>query len=109
MVVGAAPTGSMRRVDDAKAAALIGVVEVFEDLQTVLRCCERLVTELAADGEPDPVVVEAVWTTALLSYTRCFAATGDGVALTESDLTSTQQSTMGRGAPPGAPRAGYRR
>ena len=54
----------MRRVDDAAAAALVGVVEVFEDLQTVLRCCERLVTELAVEGEPDPVVVEAVWTTA---------------------------------------------
>jgi hypothetical protein len=84
--------GSMRRVDDAAAAALVGVVEVFEDLQTVLRCCERLVTELAVEGEPDPVVVEAVWTTALLSYARCFSATADGVALTESDLTSAQSS-----------------
>jgi hypothetical protein len=82
----------MRRVDDAAAAALVGVVEVFEDLQTVLRCCERLVTELAVEGELDPVVVEAVWTTALLSYARCFSATGDGVALTESDLTSTQSN-----------------
>jgi hypothetical protein len=82
----------MRRVNDAAAAALVGLVEVFEDLQTVLRCCERLVTELAVQGEPDPVVVEAVWTTALLSYARCFAAGGDGVALTESDLTSTQSS-----------------
>jgi hypothetical protein len=88
----AAPAGSMRRVDDAAAAALVGVVEVFEDLQTVLRCCERLVTELAAEGELDPIVVEAVWTTALLSYSRCFATTGDGVALTESDLVSTQSS-----------------
>ena len=87
-----APAGSMRRVDDAAAAALVGVVEVFEDLQTVLRCCERLVSELAADGEPDPVVVESVWTTALLSYARCFAATGDGVALTESDVSSTHSS-----------------
>ena len=87
-----APAGSMRRLDDAAAAALVGVVEVFEDLQTVLRCCERLVTELAVDGEPDPVVVESVWTTALLSYARCFAATGDGVALTESDVSSTHSS-----------------
>ena len=92
MVVGAAPAGSLRRVDDDAAAALVGVVEVFEDLQTVLRCCERLVTELAVDGEPDPVVVESVWTTALLSYARCFAATGDGVALTESDVSSTHSS-----------------
>ncbi len=82
----------MRRVDDPAAATLVGDVEVFEDLQTVLRCCERLVTELAVEGELDPVVVEAVWTTALLSYSRCFAARGDGVALTESDLTSTQSS-----------------
>jgi len=82
----------MRRVDDAAAAALVGVVEVFEDLQTVLRCCERLVAELAVDGEPDPVVVESVWTTALLSYARCFAATGDGVALTEGDVSSTHSS-----------------
>ena len=87
-----APAGSMRRVDDAAAAALVGVVEVFEDLQTVLRCCERLVAELAVDGEPDPVVVESVWTTALLSYARCFAATGDGVALTEGDVSSTHSS-----------------
>ena len=82
----------MRRVDDAAAAVLVGVVEVFEDLQTVLRCCERLVAELAVDGEPDPVVVESVWTTALLSYARCFAATGDGVALTEGDVSSTHSS-----------------
>jgi hypothetical protein len=88
----AAPTGSMRRLTGDAVATLVGLVEVFEDLQTVLRCCERLVTELAVDGEPDPVVVEAVWTTALLSYARCFAAGGDQVALTESDLTSTQSS-----------------
>lgn len=82
----------MRRVDDSSAAALVALVEVFEDLQTVLRCCERLVIEIAVEGEPDPVVIEAVWTTALLSYARCFSATVDGVVLTESDLTSTQSS-----------------
>ena len=65
---------------------------MFEDLQTVLRCCERLVTEFAVEGEPDAVVVEAVWTTALLSYARCFAATGKAVALTENDVTTTQSS-----------------
>ena len=62
----------------------------------MLRCCERLVTELAVEGEPDPVVVEAVWTTALLSYARCFSATGDGVALTEKDVAS-DHSRAGRG------------
>ena len=76
---------------------------MFEDLQTVLRCCERLVSEFA--GEADEVVVEAVWTTALLSYARCFTehelangvankaangdANGSGAALTEDDVSTT--------------------
>ena len=86
------PAGVVRRLDDPAAAALAELAEVFEDLQTVLRCCERLVTELAVEGEPDAVVVEAVWATALLSYARCFSATEEGVALNEDDLTATQSS-----------------
>ena len=39
-------------------------------------------------SEPDDLVVEALWTTALLSYSRCF--TGEGATLTEEDLTGTQ-------------------
>ena len=87
-----APAGLVRRLDDPAAAALAELVEAFEDMQTVLRCCERLVTELAAGGEPDEVVVEAVWATALLSYARCFSAAEEGVALTEDDLNATQTS-----------------
>jgi hypothetical protein len=57
----------------------------------VLRCCERLVTALAADvGEPDDVLVEGVWTMALLSYARCFSAGQAGAALTEDDITAAQ-------------------
>lgn len=82
----------MRRLDDPAAAALAELMAVFDDLQTVLRCCERLVAELAVEGQPDAVVVEAVWATALLSYARCFSATEKGVALSEDDLTATQSS-----------------
>ncbi|MCW2756538.1 MAG: hypothetical protein JWO46_284 [Nocardioidaceae bacterium] len=64
---------------------------MFEELQMVLRCCERLVEELApAEGEPDAVRVEGLWTTALLSYGRCFTAGTAGVGLTEADLTEAQ-------------------
>ena len=77
------------RLDDPAAAALARLVEVFEDLQTVLRCCERLVGELAVESGPDEVVVEAVWTTALLSYARCFAGAGEGAALNEDDVRTT--------------------
>lgn len=80
---------AVRRLDGPGPAGLAELVETFEELQTVLRCCERLVAELATD-DPDPVPVEAVWTMALLSYGRCFSAGAAGTALTEGDLTTAQ-------------------
>lgn len=89
--VPAAPLAAVRHLTTPSASALIGLVATFEDLQTVLRCCERLVADLAdSSGEADDVAVEAVWTMALLSYARCFSAGPMGTALTEDDLTSTQ-------------------
>lgn len=83
------PPATVRRLDGGQAAALADLTARFDDLQTVLRCCEQLVAALGADGDPDEVVVEAVWTTALLSYARCFAVGEPDTALTESDLTTT--------------------
>ena len=84
------PAVTVRRVEGEAARGLAEFVERFDDLQSVLRCCERLVTELAADGETDDVVVEAVWTTALLSYARCFSASDTGAQLTEDDLPADE-------------------
>jgi hypothetical protein len=72
----------LRRLDSPGATALAGLAARFDDLQTVLRCCELLVGWLG-EQEHDEVVVEAVWTTALLSYGRCFSPG----ALSEDDLT----------------------
>lgn len=81
----------VRRLDSPSSSSLVHLVEIFDDLQMVLRCCERLVAELASeDGEPDPVLLEAVWTMALLSYARCFAPGEAGVTLAEADLTAIQ-------------------
>jgi hypothetical protein len=82
---------ALRRLDTPAAAKLSSLAAKFEDLQTVLRCCERLVSELRVDpgGEVDDVVVEGVWTVALLSYARCFTSDGTGTTLTENDLTET--------------------
>lgn len=85
----ATPPTNLRRVESATASALVDLTAKFDDLQTVLRCCERLVTELASDGEPDDVLVESVWTVALLSYARCFAPGENGTALTPDDVTAT--------------------
>jgi hypothetical protein len=83
----------VRRLETASAAALGDLVETFEELQTVLRCCERLVPEVAGRPHPDEVVVEAVWTMTLLSYARSFAERPTGAVLSEEDLTTAQPDT----------------
>ncbi|HEY5978845.1 MAG TPA: hypothetical protein VIT41_04345 [Microlunatus sp.] len=88
-----APPEVVRRLDDPAALALAGVVETFDDLQTVLRCCERLVSDLAEPAEPDAVGIEAIWTTALLSYARCFGADGAGGVLSEDDVATTHDNS----------------
>jgi hypothetical protein len=74
---------TVRRLDGAEAAELAGLAAVFEDLQYVLRCCEHLVATLARP-EPDPAMVEALWTGALVGYTRCFS--GRAGVLTDDDI-----------------------
>jgi hypothetical protein len=80
---------SVRQLETPAAKALGDLTAMLDDLQAVLYCCERLVTELARD-EPDGLLIEAVWTTALLSYNRCFTNTGRGMALTEDDVSASK-------------------
>lgn len=82
----AAPA-TVRQLDTRVAGELAELAAMFEDLQSVLLCCERLVSELdTSDGEPDGLLVEALWTTAMLSYARCFSTVRKGVGLTEDDI-----------------------
>ena len=83
----------VRRLEGESASLLGDLVETFEELQTVLRCCERLVPEVAGRPRPDEVVVEGVWTMALLSYARAFAERRPGATLTDEDLTTAQPET----------------
>jgi hypothetical protein len=83
------PPAVVRRLETETSSALVALIAIFEDLQMVLRCCERLVEGLAAE-EPDSVLIEAIWTEALLSYARCFSVSETGAALTEADLTEAQ-------------------
>jgi hypothetical protein len=78
----------VRTLSTPAAAALADLAATFEELQTVLGCCERLVAALAVP-EPDEVFVEALWTTTLLSYARCFAAGPRGMGLTAADVAGT--------------------
>src|SRR4029079_16275855 len=79
---GAAPS-AVRRLDGSEAVDLAALAAVFDHLQYALRCCEHLVGVL---GRPDadPVLVEALWTGALVAYARCFS--GRTKVLTDDDL-----------------------
>lgn len=81
---------AVRRLAIPSAQALADLASIFNDLQTVLRCCERLVAELADGNAADDLVLEGVWTTALLSYSRCFTGGDRGMCLTESDVEATE-------------------
>lgn len=84
------PTGpgpaTVRQLGTPAASALADLATTFEELQTVLGCCERLV----ATPSPDELVAEALWTTALLSYARCFAPGARGVGLTVEDVKNSK-------------------
>lgn len=77
------PPRTMRRLDTGEARRLSELAAALDDLQVALRCCERLLAELDSD---DDVLVEALWTTAVLSYARCFGED----RLTAEDLDSTE-------------------
>jgi hypothetical protein len=55
------------------ARILADQASVIQDLQFVMDCCKRLLTELARPEEDrDGVVPQALWASALVAYARCF-------------------------------------
>jgi hypothetical protein len=82
----------VRQIETPVALALADLAGTFEHLQTVLRCCERLMQTLAAagaDGTPDDLALRAYWTEAVLAYGRCFVAGERGQQLTPDDVAGT--------------------
>src|ERR1700754_846914 len=76
-----------RELTSPAARQLADLAAVFDDLQFVLGCCERLLRELARGDEQDPVALEALWAAALNAYARCFRDGDHG--LTVDDLAQT--------------------
>jgi hypothetical protein len=73
-----------RHLETPAALALGDLAAIFEDLQTVLACCERLL-----DTHDDDLLIDALWTSTLISYSRCFSAGKRGMGLTKKDLATT--------------------
>jgi hypothetical protein len=60
-------------LDLPSAQILADQAAIIQDLQFVMDCCKRLLDELAKpEDERDGVVPQAIWSSALLTYGRCF-------------------------------------
>jgi hypothetical protein len=70
------------------ARVLADQASVVGDLQFVMDCCGRLLTELGKPEEArDGVVPLALWSSALITYRRCFGGAGRSL-LTADDVGS---------------------
>jgi hypothetical protein len=73
-------------VDLPSAQILADQASIIGDLQFVMECCKRLLTELARPEEDrDAVVPQALWSAALVAYARCFGK-GQRFGLTAEDV-----------------------
>ena len=80
---------AVRRISTPDSSELARLAEIFGDLQFALRCCELLVGQLALPPErSDEAAVEALWTTALIAYVRCFS--GQTRGLKDSDVAGLE-------------------
>ena len=71
-------------LDTPSALVLADQASTIQDLQFVMDCCKRLLTELARpEEERDAVVPQALWSSALVAYARCFGKGGRSGLATE--------------------------
>jgi len=74
---GASPEVPVRTValDIPSARVLADQASIIQDLQFVMDCCKRLLTELAVPAEDrDTVLPLALWSSAVVAYARCFGS-----------------------------------
>jgi hypothetical protein len=86
----ASPAGAPLTVslDSPSARTLADQAAIIGDLQFVMDCCKRLLTELAApEADRDPLAPPALWSAALVAYGRCFGE-GKQFGLTLDDVRS---------------------
>jgi len=64
-------------LDLPSAHVLADQASTIQDLQFVMDCCKRLLEELARPEEDrDAVLPQALWSSALVAYARCFGKGG---------------------------------
>jgi len=61
------------KVDYKEAKILADLTLIFQDLSFTLDVLKRL-RQLLKDNSKDRILIESLWTTALISYVRCFSS-----------------------------------
>ena len=75
-------------IDVPSAQVLADQASIIAELQFVMDCSKRLLTELAKpEEERDQLMPVALWSSAVLAYGRCFSK-GKRFALTNEDVRS---------------------
>lgn len=73
-------------LETPSARVLADQASVISDLEFVMDCCKRLLTELAApEADRDGAVPLALWSSAVVAYARCFGPDGQS-GLTAQDV-----------------------
>lgn len=76
------------KVDLPEAQQLADLASILQDLTFTIEACKRLLDVI--DREPqDPVLMQSLWTAALISYVRCFTQ-GKRFGLSEQILARLQ-------------------
>jgi hypothetical protein len=74
-------------LDVPSASILADQATIVQDLQFVMDGCKRLLAELAGpEDNRDPLMPLAIWTSAVIAYTRCFTKGGKRYGLTGEDV-----------------------
>ncbi len=60
-------------VDYPEAKEWADIVSLTNDIDSTIQICDRLIHYLAATSE-DRIIIESLWTTALIKYARCFTS-----------------------------------
>ena len=75
-------------LDVPSAHVLADQASIIQDLQFVMDCCKRLLPELAKPEEDrDPLIPQALWSSAVVAYARCFGG-GQRFGLATGDVSN---------------------
>jgi hypothetical protein len=76
-----------------EAKRLADLASILRDLQATVETCKRIIALLESDEE-DPILLEGLWSTALVRYVRCFAF-GKRYGLSEEVFEGLQGDPIG--------------